>query len=199
MAAPTKSLDNALGEIAALAKIPQDLRPHFRNRVRDTVNAAVPGIKKMRLSDESITSQLKAVTRQARGLMASLRKIDVPEAAGLRLRAATMLRGVTVKHFIGELELLIEAAEAAASDIARFKRSAGRPGGTPGNQGFDLFVQQLLMNARAAGGKLTIFKSPSANSGWGGSLLKTIKLLRAHLPDDFVPKGLERRLYRIVH
>src|SRR5262245_9389367 len=113
MVAPTKSLDDALDEITALAKIPQDLRPHFRDRVRDTVNAAVPGIKKMRLNDESITPQLKAVTYKARGLLASLRKIDVPEAAGLRLRAATMRqrRGVTIKHFIGELELLIEAAE----------------------------------------------------------------------------------------
>ena len=95
-------------------------------------------------------------------------------------------------------------AEAATSDIARSakrsvsaKRSAsakhsaaGRPSGTPENLGFDFFVQQLLVDARAVGVKLTIYRSKSKmGSDWGGSLLKTIELLRAHLPDKFVPKA----------
>jgi hypothetical protein len=102
-------------------------------------------------------------------------------------------------------------AEAATSDITRSaerakkyraeaKRSAaGRKRGTPGNIGFDLFVQQLRTDARTVNVNLTIFKS--RDGGWSGSLLKTIELLRAHLPNDFVPKAgrLGRRLNRIVH
>jgi hypothetical protein len=198
--APTKSLDDALDAVAALAKIPEDSKTYFRDLLRDTVDAAIPGIKKMRLSDESITHQLKAVTYKARSLLASLRKIEVSEAAGLSLRAAAMDRGLTLKHFADQLELLAEVAEAAGHmGIARSKRStAGRPPGTPGNLGFDLFVQQLLMDARAAGGNLTIFKS--VDGDYRGSLLKTIELLRAHLPRSFVQGGdLGRRLHRIVH
>jgi hypothetical protein len=193
-------LDDALGEIATLVKIPEDRGPYFRSLVRGTVNDAVPRIKRLRFSDESIASQLKTVTRKTHELLAHLRKNEI---AGLRLRAAAMDRGLTIKHFTYQLELLAEVAEIAAADIDHSKPSvrAGRPRGTPGNLGFDLFVQQLIMDARVVHVRLTIFKSPSANSGWGGSLLKTVELLRAHLPDDFVPKArlLGRRLYRIVH
>src|SRR5262249_17586090 len=83
--------------------------------------------------------------------------------AGLSFRAAASDRGLTIAYFIGQLELLIGVAEAATSDIARSakrsvsaKRSAsakhsaaGRPSGTPENLGFDFFVQQLLVDARA--------------------------------------------------
>jgi len=57
----------------------------------------------------------------------------------------------------------------------------------------------LVMDAhRGLGVKLTIYKNRDGT--WGGSLLKTIRLLRAHLPDGFVPKtGLARRLDHIVH
>lgn len=130
--------------------------------------------------------------------------------AGLSLRAAAMDQGLKIKHFIDQLELLAKVAKVATSDItrsaerakeyrARAKRSAaGRPPGTPGNLGFDFFVQQLLKDARAVHINLTIFKRRDGD--FSGSLLKTVELLRAHLPRDFVPKaGLGRRLHRIVH
>jgi len=46
------------------------------------------------------------------------------------------------------------------------KRGAtGRPKGTPGNMRFDLFVRVLCAVAQRMGGKLTIFKSESAQEG----------------------------------
>ena len=128
MVAPTKSLDDVLDEIVTLAKIPKDFRPNFRSRVRDTISIAVPGIKKLRLSDQSIASPLKAITSKASALLASLRKIDVPEVAGLRLRAALIdqRRGVTIKHFIGELELLIKAANRRHGTPVRGQKNQGR-------------------------------------------------------------------------
>jgi len=220
--APTKSLDDALNEIAALAKIPEDCRANFRNLVRSAIDDAAPHIKKLKpFSDDSVASKFRAVPRNARALLADLKTMEKGSRAGnalglagLFLRAAALDRGLTIKHFIDQLELLVEAAKAAASDIARSKSSAaGRKEGTPGNLGFDFFVQQLLVDARAVGVKFTIFKSnPSrtprrtassgsskADGGWNGSLLKTIELLRAHIPDDFVPKtGLGKRLDRIA-
>jgi hypothetical protein len=208
MVAPTKSLDDALDEIVAIAKIPEDCRSGFRNLVRAAIDGAVPHVKKLKpFSDESITSKSRAVTRKVGALLTDLKTMEKGShagnalgSAGLSLRAAAMDRGLKIKHFIDQLELLAEVAEAATSDIARSKRSAvGRPGGTPGNLGFDFFVRQLLVDARAMRVKLTIFKS-KADGGFGGSLLKTVELLRAHLPSGFVPKaGLGRRLYRIVH
>jgi hypothetical protein len=67
-------LDDALGEIATLVKIPEDRGPYFRSLVRGTVNDAVPRIKRLRFSDESIASQLKTVTRKTHELLAHLRK-----------------------------------------------------------------------------------------------------------------------------
>jgi hypothetical protein len=208
MVAPTKSLDDALGEIIVLAKIPEDCRSGFRNVVRSAIDGAIPHVKKLKpFNDDSVASKSKAVMRNAHILLADLKIMEKGSRAGnalgiagLFLRAAAMDQGLKIKNFIDPLELLAEVAEAAASDIARSKRSAvGRPGGTPGNLGFDFFVQQLLMDVRAAHVKLTIFKS-KADGGFSGSLLKTIELLRAYLPGDFVPKaGLGRRLHRIVH
>jgi hypothetical protein len=214
-AAPTKSLDDALSEIAALAKIPEDRRSDFCKLVRSAIDGVIH-VKKLK-GDDSTISKSRAVMRNARTLLADLKTMEKGSreghGAGLFLRAAAMDRRVKIKNFIDPLELLAEVAEAAASDIARSNRSAaGRPPGTPGNLGFDFFVQQLLTDARAVGVKFTIFKSnPSrtprrttssgskADGGWNGSLLKTIELLRAHLPDDFVPKaGLGKRLDRIA-
>jgi hypothetical protein len=207
MVKPTKSLDDALDEIVELAKIPGNCRSDFCSLVRSAIDGAVPRVKKLKpFSDDSIASKSRAVIK-THALVADLKTMkkgsnagNALGIAGLSFRAAAMDRGLRIKHFIDQLELLTQVAEAAASDIARSKRSAvGRPGGTPGNLGFDFFVQQLLMDARAMHVKLTIFKS-KADSGFSGSLLKTIELLRAYLPGDFVPKaGLGRRLYRIVH
>jgi hypothetical protein len=216
--APIKSLDDALDEIVEFAKIPKDCRPYFRNLVRGTVSDAVPHIKKLKpFSDDKIVSQFRALMHKAHALLADLKTMEkgsragnALEIAGLSLRAAAMDEKLTIKHFIDQLELLAKVVEVAVSDIrarqdrvrrARAGRSAaGRPRGTPGNIGFDFFVRQLRDDARAAGGKLGIHKSRDQIS-YDGSLLKTIKLLRAHLPDKFVPEktDLGRRLYRIFH
>jgi hypothetical protein len=171
----------------------------------------VPNVKKLKpFSDASIASQLRAVILNARALLTQLKAMENGShnalgLAGLSVRAAAKDRGPAIKHFINQLELLVEATEAAASDVrARqgriIRAHAGRPRGTAGNLGFDIFVRQLLMDAQRMGGNLTIFKSPSADGGWNGSLLKSIESLRHHLLDGFVPKaGLGQRLCRIAH
>jgi hypothetical protein len=205
--APTKSLDDTLDEIAALPKkISEDSRTYFRNIVDNAIGDAVPGIKARKpFSDKKIASELRAVKREADALLVRLRKMDscasnLPGIAGRFLRAAAREQKLASKHFVDQLELLTKVAEGAASDIARRSKSsaAGRPPGTPGNLGFDFFVRQLLVDAQGVGVKLTIFKR--RDGGFGGSLLNTIELLRAHLPDNFVPKAsLGRRLDHIVH
>lgn len=171
MAAPTKSLDDALDEIVALAKIPEGRKPYFRDLVRSAIDSAARGVKKLKpFSDESIASKSRAVTRNARTLLADLKTMEKGRFAdnalgivGLSFRVAAMERGLAIKHFIDPLELLVEVAEAATSDIARSAErtkeyrtgakhsAAGRPAGTPGNLGFDFFVRQLLMDARGLG------------------------------------------------
>src|SRR5262249_18747693 len=153
--------------------------------------ARQPHVQKLKLfSDKSIASEFGAVVRTAHALLADLKTMEESKRAenalgiaGQSFRAAAMIsrtgqrRRLTIKHFINQLELLVEVAEDAAKDIARLaeharsaKRArsakgsaAGRPGGTPGNVGFDLFVQQLLWDAQRLGGKLTIYKSESAD------------------------------------
>jgi hypothetical protein len=212
---PAKSLDDALDEIADLAKIPETCRSNFRNLVRSAVDdLCTPNVKKLKpFSDDSIASQLRAVIRNAHALLTQLKTMENGSlaanntlgVAGLSVRAAAKDRGLAIKHFINQLELLVEATEAAASDVRarqdRITRAhTGRPRGTAGNLGFDIFVRQLLMDAQKMGGNLTIFKSPSADGGWNGSLLKSIELLRHHLLDEFVPKAsLGQQLYRIAH
>jgi hypothetical protein len=108
MVAPTKSLDDALDEIAALAKIPQDRKPYFRTLVRGTVNDAVPRVKKLKpFSDDSIASKVRAVIRNARALLADLKTMEMSSQPGnaagiasLFLRAAAMDRKLTINHFI---------------------------------------------------------------------------------------------------
>src|SRR5262249_28728914 len=74
----------------------------------------------------------------------------------------------------------------------------GRPHGTPSHAAFDLFVYRLLLAARHSGGKLTIYKSPHSSSGWDGSLLRAVNVLRPELPKGFLPRRLGNPLDRVA-
>src|SRR5262249_28755709 len=129
---------DALDEIVALAKIPKDCRSYFRDLVRGTVSDAAPRIKKLKpFSDDSIASKSKAVMHKAHTLLADLKTMEKGShagnalgIAGLSLRAAAMGRRLTIKHFIDQLELLVEVAEAAAS-ISPFVRKVARSDARP--------------------------------------------------------------------
>jgi hypothetical protein len=61
-----------------------------------------------------------------------------------------------------------------------------------------LFVYRLLLAARHTGGKLTIYKSPHSPSGWDGSLLRAVNVLRPELPKGFLPTSLGNPLDRVA-
>jgi hypothetical protein len=240
---PANSLDDALNEIATLAKISNDAgRTLFSESVRLLVEdiCRMPVVEKLQLfSAREVASLLRAVERKAQALCDDLKKMS--RATGARAGASKFFHAALIEeqrgeavslcssqrsrqgrrdlwfqNIIDDLDLVTKAAAAAASDICdlhnrtmriRAERSrkhsaAGRPTGTRGNVGFDIFVIQLLTDARRMGGSLTIYKweSPNADEGWGGSLLKAVRLLQPHLPARYFPKtNLGRTLNRIAN
>ena len=74
----------------------------------------------------------------------------------------------------------------------RGKSPGGRRPGSINNSIFQDFVIELWISTSTAGGKLTFAKS-SLSGKPQGSLLKTIEMLKPHLPDGLVPNVLPAR------
>lgn len=193
---------DTIDKIAQLAKVPDEYREYFAclasYAIRE-VPRATP-VKVKRLPTEKVVEQLDRLTSSVRVLRKKLLAIDprgmplTPAAlAGKFLRAALNDEGMKFENYLDHLSLLELAAETATKG-ARLKK--GRPGGIQTT--FDAFIYSLLDAARLAGGNLTIFKSAHARTGWDGTLLNAVNLLKPLLPERFVPSKVSgSSLHRI--
>src|SRR4051812_47586684 len=63
----------------------------------------------------------------------------------------------------------------------------GRPPGAVRSPIFQNFVRDLRTTVNAVGGKLTLEKD---TPGGSGSMIEAFRMLKPHLPDDFIPNAL---------
>jgi hypothetical protein len=94
---------------------------------------------------------------------------------------------------LNDFRAVAERAEQNAKGVWGRK---GRPAGAGGNYAFDLVVQQLYLNARSAGGRLT--NARRADGQWSGSFIDALNILKPYLPDFFPPAELGRTVDNIV-
>jgi hypothetical protein len=189
-------------KIAKLAKVPDAHRQYFFDLVSAALQEArrAPTARHQRPSTGKIREPLKGVESNARALKNKLLALDQRATtsqsflvASKYLGAALNDKGMKIRNYLDYLGILEEAAQTAAE-------GARMPKGRPGDiqNPFDAFIFELLDAVHAGGGNLTIYKSSHAGTGWDGTLLKAVDLLKPLLPERFVPSAaIGSSLHRI--
>jgi hypothetical protein len=206
---------SVLDQVAALAKVPKAAQESFSAQVIEAIEFAHQEEHVGRLrpfSRKEIAAILDRVSDEAGKLyklLESMKGMPITRhvVAGQYLKAVLIdqrpvLRAYLLEHhfqlriYVDLLHVLARAAETAVSRVSVDK---GSPRGTRKHAAFDLLVWRLLIAARHASGKLSIYKSAHSESGWAGALLKSVDLLRPYLPPGFLPKAnWGKSLYRIA-
>jgi hypothetical protein len=114
-------------------------------------------------------------------------------------------RNCCIQTYVYQLAALSKAAKAAKEEASRATRTrldrarTGRPRGTPGRPGLDVFVHRLQHASRGCGGEqFIVYKSACVESECTGTLVQAIELLRPWLPKRILPKASGRSLERLA-
>jgi len=193
-----------LRQLAKIAKVPIALHPPFFHGVNLAVREAhrLSNVKKLQPHTAAeIVAVLTHVMHAALALRNELlrmqpesREINRDTIAGRFLRSVMlstnqnetnkMVTDRTQLGFTGHLtnlEILAHQANEAARQARMSMKRKGRPKGTSGKVGFEMFVRLLWITAATTGERLTAYKSAHSDAGWEGSLLQAVDLLRPYL------------------
>jgi hypothetical protein len=189
-----------LDKLASIANVQRATKKQFVQMVRDSIDEAhhLTTVATRKSCDfeqpeRSAFILLEAIANQAKILEKKIEEIcnrpnarrrkaySQNELAKMLLEAALKEQGLSITT----IKIMAASAASAAQDA---KVGPGRPTGTTGRANFDLFALQLFHAVRSSGGNLTVYRSELKASGWDGTFLQAMSILRPHLPtNNFAP------------
>jgi hypothetical protein len=186
--------DDESRQIAKLAKINNSswFGQHIHSIILD---AHLSHASFLTLSIPQVKNVLESVATQANRWGEILSKLDVGGGSrGSKEYAGWLIeRELALQQFeVGGMVLLpqyIELLHGLSSAAQRAKQKPMHvPKGAGGNPAFDIFIEDLLIAARMAGGNWS--NSRSGDQTWKGTLLQALEILKEYLPQKgFFPPG----------
>ncbi len=205
-----------LRRLAALAKIKPESQTHFFGNIKElvqeahifhklfhagpkTYRAVLGRLRRIATHTDKLTAELQGIVEAGQSANGDPEKTftyDFLNEAVDRSPGPLQRDQRLAEHIqqLGDFLAVSQRAEQQAKDIWGRK---GRRAGAGGNYAFNIFVQQLYLNAWIGGGSFTNSRKKDQQQ-WSGSLTDALEILRPYLPKFFPPADKGRSAQSIL-